>query len=176
VRRAFGVLFQSNALWSSKTVGENIELPLQQHSQLTQSERRDIVALKLARVGLAGCQERWPAELSGGMAKRAAFARALALDPRIVFLDEPTAGLDPVHARELDDLIVETRDTFGTTMVIVTHDTKRIAALADRMVFLHADSTGVIAEGSPKELMQAHGDERVRKFFAADIRDAGDAS
>jgi len=165
VLKGFGVLYQSAALWSSMTVGENVALPLEEYTGLDRRARDEIVALKLAQVGLAGFEDYFPAELSGGMRKRAGLARALALDPRIVFFDEPSAGLDPVTSRKLDELILEVRATLGTTMVIVSHELASIYALADRVILLDREAQGAIAEGRPRELAAASGDPRVREFL-----------
>lgn len=163
--KTFGVLYQSSALWSSMTLRENVALPLEQYTALNRRERDEIVALKLAQVGLAGFQDYFPVELSGGMRKRAGLARALALDPRIVFFDEPTAGLDPVISRKLDALILQIRETLGTTMVIVSHELASIYALADRVIMLDRDAQGIIAEGRPQDLAETSGDPRVREFL-----------
>jgi phospholipid/cholesterol/gamma-HCH transport system ATP-binding protein len=169
VRRAllktFGVLYQSAALWSSLTVRENIALPLEEYTTLTRREINEIIMLKLAQVGLAGVEEYYPSELSGGMKKRAGLARALALDPAIVFFDEPSAGLDPVTARQLDHLIREIRDSLGTTMVIVSHELTSIFALADRVILLDRDAQGIIAEGAPRALAERSDDPRVQEFL-----------
>jgi phospholipid/cholesterol/gamma-HCH transport system ATP-binding protein len=163
--RTFGVLYQSAALWSSMTVAENVALPLEQYTPLNRRERAEIVALKLAQVGLAGFEDYFPAELSGGMRKRAGLARALALDPRIVFFDEPSAGLDPVTSRNLDQLILRIRAALGTTMVIVSHELASIYTLADRVIMLDREARGVIAEGRPRELAATSPDPRVREFL-----------
>jgi phospholipid/cholesterol/gamma-HCH transport system ATP-binding protein len=163
--KTFGVLYQSAALWSSMTVRENVALPLEQYTTLNRRERDDIVALKLAQVNLAGFEDYYPAELSGGMRKRAGLARALALDPRIVFFDEPSAGLDPVTSRSLDELILHVRETLGTTVVIVSHELASIFALADRVILLNREARGIIAEGRPGELAETSGDPRVREFL-----------
>jgi phospholipid/cholesterol/gamma-HCH transport system ATP-binding protein len=163
--KTFGVLYQSAALWSSMTLRENVALPLELYTTLSRRERDEIVALKLAQVGLAGFEEYFPAELSGGMRKRAGLARALALDPRIVFFDEPSAGLDPVISRTLDALILQIRKTLGTTMVIVSHELTSIYALADRVVMLDRDARGIIAEGRPQDLAATSSDARVREFL-----------
>ena len=129
--RRFGILYQSGALWSSMTLAENVALPLEQYTELDPNPDRDMVSLKLALVGLAGFEEFYPSEISGGMQKRAGLARAMALDPDILFFDEPSAGLDPVSARLLDDLILELRDSLGTTFVVVTHELASIFAIGN---------------------------------------------
>jgi len=159
------VLYQSGALWSSLTLRENIALPLEEYTPLTRVERDELVALKLAQVGLAGAEDRYPAELSGGMRKRAALARALALDPAIVFFDEPSAGLDPVTSRHLDELIRRMRDSLGTTCVIVSHELASIFAIGDRLILLDRTARGIIAAGKPLELARTSPDERVREFL-----------
>ncbi len=166
--KTFGVLYQSGALWSSMTVAENVALPLEQYTTLNRRERDEIVALKLAQVDLAGVEDFFPAELSGGMRKRAALARALALDPRVVFFDEPSAGLDPVTSRHLDRLILQIRATLGTTMVIVSHELASIYELADRVIMLDRDARAIIAEGRPRELAAGSPDPRVREFLTRD--------
>ncbi|MDE3084618.1 MAG: ATP-binding cassette domain-containing protein [Verrucomicrobiota bacterium] len=163
--RTFGVLYQGAALWSSLTVRENVALPLEEYADLSSREINDVVALKLAQVGLTGFEDYLPVELSGGMKKRAGLARALALDPAIVFFDEPSAGLDPVISHQLDELIHEIRDTLGTTMVIVSHELASIFALADRLILLDRQAQGVIAEGAPRELAEHSPDARVRDFL-----------
>ncbi|MFZ4116059.1 MAG: ABC transporter ATP-binding protein [Chthoniobacterales bacterium] len=163
--KSFGVLYQSSALWSSMTIGENVSLPLEQYTSLPKNECREIVSLKLAQVGLAGTEELYPSELSGGMKKRAGLARALALDPKIVFFDEPSSGLDPVTSREIDDLILEVRDTLGTTMVIVSHQLSSIFRIADRILVLDHETKGIIADGAPRWLAQQSSDTRVRNFL-----------
>lgn len=163
--KKFGVLYQSSALWSSMTIGENISLPLEQYTSLHKNDRREIIALKLAQVGLTGTEELYPSELSGGMKKRAALARALALDPKIVFFDEPSGGLDPVTSKEIDQLILEIRDTLGTTMVIVSHQLSSIFAIADRLLLLDPETKGIIAHGTPKELASTSHNARVRNFL-----------
>ena len=129
--RRFGILYQSGALWSPMTLAENVALPLEQYTDLSPRQIREVVALKLSLVSLAGFEEFYPSEISGGMRKRAGLARAMALDPDILFFDEPSAGLDPVSARRLDDLIIELRDSLGTTMVVVTHELASIFAIAN---------------------------------------------
>jgi phospholipid/cholesterol/gamma-HCH transport system ATP-binding protein len=163
--KTFGMLFQSGALWSSLTLRQNVALPLEEHTLLTRREIDEIAALKLAQVGLNGFEDYYPSEISGGMKKRAGLARALALDPAIVFFDEPWAGLDPVTSRRLDDLVRQIRATLGTTVVIVSHELSSIFELADRLIMLDAGAHGIIAEGSPKELAESSTDERVREFL-----------
>jgi phospholipid/cholesterol/gamma-HCH transport system ATP-binding protein len=163
--KTFGVLYQNAALWSSMTLRDNVSLPLEQYTTLNRRERDEIVTLKLAQVGLAGYEEFFPSELSGGMRKRAGLARALALDPRIVFFDEPSAGLDPVTSRKLDELVLQIRESLGTTMVIVSHELASIFALADRVIMLDHEARGIIAEGRPRELADSNGDPRVREFL-----------
>jgi phospholipid/cholesterol/gamma-HCH transport system ATP-binding protein len=163
--RRHGVLYQSVALWSSMTIGENLALPMQMFTALEPSQVRDVTALKLAMVGLAGCENLYPHELSGGMRKRAGLARAAALDPEVLFIDEPTAGLDPVSAKRLDDLILTVRDTIGVTAVVVTHELASIFAIGDDAVFLDAESKTIIARGSPKGLLAECTDPRVRDFL-----------
>jgi len=163
--RTFGVLYQSGALWSSMTLRENVALPLELLTDLKRRERDEIISLKLAQVGLAGYEDFFPSELSGGMKKRAGLARALALDPSIVFFDEPGAGLDPITSLKLDELVKHIRDTLGTTIVIVSHELASIFAIADRMVMLDRDVKGVIAEGDPRALRDRSEDVRVREFL-----------
>lgn len=163
--QTFGVLYQSGALWSSMTLQENVSLPLELFTELGRKERDEVVALKLAQVGLAGYEGYYPAEISGGMKKRAGLARALALDPSIVFFDEPSAGLDPVTSLQLDELVLQIRDTLGTTIVIVSHELASIYGIADRVVMLDRDTKGVIAEGDPRGLRDRSEDRRVRDFL-----------
>jgi phospholipid/cholesterol/gamma-HCH transport system ATP-binding protein len=163
--RTFGVLYQSGALWSSMTLRENVALPLELYTDLSPKERNDIVALKLAQVGLGGYEDYFPAEISGGMKKRAGLARALALDPAIVFFDEPSAGLDPITSLKLDELVKQIRDTLGTTIVIVSHELASIFDIADRVVMLDRTARGVIAEGDPRVLRDKSEDVRVREFL-----------
>lgn len=163
--RRFGVLYQSGALWSAMTLAENVALPLGEYTDLNPAEIREIVSLKLALVGLAGFEEFYPSEISGGMRKRAGLARAMALDPNILFFDEPSAGLDPISSRLLDDLILELRDSLGATVVIVTHELPSIFAIATNSVFLDADTKTMIAAGDPKELLEHPPDPKVRRFL-----------
>ena len=165
VLKHFGVLYQSAALWSSLTLRENVSLPLEEYTSLSKSERNELIALKLAQVGLSGYEDYYPADISGGMKKRAGLARALALDPAIVFFDEPSAGLDPVTSRKLDDLILQIRSTLRTTMVIVSHELESIFGIADRVILLEREAKGIIAEGPPRELAEKSPDPRVREFL-----------
>lgn len=163
--RGIGVLYQSGALWSSMTLAENVALPLGEFTTLEPDEIRQVAALKLALVGLAGFEDYYPSDISGGMQKRAGLARAMALDPDILFFDEPGAGLDPISARLLDDLILELRDSLGATVVVVTHELASIFAIGTNSVFLDADSRTMIASGSPTELRDQSANERVRRFL-----------
>ena len=163
--RRFGVLYQSGALWSSMTLAENVALPLGEYTDLRPSQIRDIVALKLALVGLAGFEAYYPSEISGGMQKRAGLARAMALDPDILFFDEPSAGLDPISSRLLDDLILELKESLGTTVVIVTHELASIFAIADNAVFLDAETKTMLAVGNPKTLRDTSPDPKIRTFL-----------
>jgi len=162
--RRIGVLFQGGALWSSLTVAENIALPLQHYTRLSAAEIRGQVAFKLALVGLDGYQDFSPAQLSGGMRKRVGLARALALDPEILFFDEPSAGLDPVSARRLDDLILELRESLAATLVVVTHELASIFAIGSNGIFLDTEQRTMIASGSPAEMLAA-GEPKVREFL-----------
>ncbi len=165
VMRRFGVLYQGGALWSSMTLAENVALPLQEYAAVTTAEVAAQVSLKLALVGLAGWEDYYPSEISGGMKKRAGLARAIALDPDILFFDEPSAGLDPVSSRLLDDLILELRDSLGATIVVVTHELASIFAIGNNSVFLDTDSKGMIASGDPKQLLVESNDPRVLTFL-----------
>jgi phospholipid/cholesterol/gamma-HCH transport system ATP-binding protein len=163
--RRFGVLFQSAALWSGLTVGENVSLPMQMFTPLTAGAIRRLVRLKLALVELDAAVDVAPAELSGGMRKRAGLARALALDPDILFFDEPSAGLDPITSRRLDDLIVNLRDGLGATIVLVSHELPSLFAIADDGVFLDARTKTAIAHGAPASLRDTCSDPQVRAFM-----------
>lgn len=163
--RRFGVLFQTGALWSALTVGQNVALPLQMFTALDPAAIRRLVALKLGLVDMGAAIDMTPASLSGGMRKRAALARALALDPDILFLDEPSAGLDPVTSRRLDDLILNLRDGLGATIVIVSHELPSLFAIADDGVFLDAISKTAIAHGSPASLRDNCDHPLVRAFM-----------
>jgi phospholipid/cholesterol/gamma-HCH transport system ATP-binding protein len=163
--RRFGVLYQSGALWSSMTLAENVALPLGEYTDLSPSDIRDVVSLKLALVGLAGFEDFYPSEISGGMRKRAGLARAMALDPDILFFDEPSAGLDPISSRRLDDLILELRDSLGATVVVVTHELQSIFAIGDNGVFLDAETKTMLAVGNPKILRDASPEPKIRTFL-----------
>jgi phospholipid/cholesterol/gamma-HCH transport system ATP-binding protein len=164
IRRA-GVMYQSGALWSSMTLAENIALPLETYTDLSPARIREIVKLKLALVGMAGFEEFYPSEISGGMQKRAGIARAMALDPEILFFDEPSAGLDPVSARRLDDLILELRESLGTTMVVVTHELASIFIIGNNSVFLDVSKRTMTATGDPKRLLAETKDPVLREFL-----------
>jgi phospholipid/cholesterol/gamma-HCH transport system ATP-binding protein len=163
--KTFGMLFQGGALWTSLTLRQNVSLPLEEYTDLNAREIAEIATLKLSQVGLGGFEDYFPAEISGGMKKRAGLARALALDPEIVFFDEPSAGLDPVTSRRLDDLIVQVRDTFGTTIVVVSHELASIFSIADRVIMLDRAAKGIIAEGKPRDLALNARDPRVTEFL-----------
>ena len=163
--RRFGILYQKGALWTSLTLAENVALPLEQYTNLNSSQIRELASLKLTLVGLAGFEDYYPSEISGGMQKRAGLARAIALDPEILFFDEPSAGLDPISSKLLDDLILELRDSLGATVVIVTHELASIFAIGTNSVFLDADSKTMIAEGDPKILLAESKDPKVRQFL-----------
>src|SRR5208282_3326422 len=151
--RHFGVLYQSGALWSSMTLAENIGLPLEEFTDLTRDQILEMASLKLSLVGLKGFEDYYPSQISGGMQKRAGVARAIALDPDVLFFDEPSAGLDPVTSRLLDDLILELRANLGATVVIVTHELASIFAIGDNSVFLDAESHTMTASGNPREML-----------------------
>ncbi len=163
--RNFGILFQSGALWSSMTIAENVALPLQQYTKLTPAEIAEIVTLKLALVGLRGFEDYYPSEISGGMCKRAGLARAISLNPSILFFDEPSAGLDPLSARRLDELILELRASMGCTIVVVTHELASIFTIADSSVFLDADTRTMLDMGPPKTLLTQSNSDKVREFL-----------
>jgi phospholipid/cholesterol/gamma-HCH transport system ATP-binding protein len=163
--RKYGVLFQSGALWSSMTLAENVALPLIEYTDWSAADCEDIVRLKLALVGLNGFEDYYPAEISGGMRKRAGLARAMALDPEILFFDEPSAGLDPISSRNLDQLILELRDSLGTTVVVVTHELASIFMIADDAIFLDADTRTMRVQGNPRELLKHSHDTKLRAFL-----------
>lgn len=163
--RKTGILYQAGALWSSMTLAENVALPLLHYTDLPPAVIRDLVAFKLSLVGLAGFEEFYPAELSGGMRKRASLARAIALDPDFLFFDEPSAGLDPISARILDELILELRESLGATLIVVTHELASIYAIATNSVFLDVDSKTMLATGDPKTLLRECTNPTVLKFL-----------
>ena len=163
--RKSGILYQGGALWSSMTLAENVALPLGEYTDLSSGDIKEIVSLKLAMVGLAGYEEFYPSELSGGMQKRAGLARAMALDPEILFFDEPSAGLDPISAKRLDDLILELRDSLGTTVVVVTHELASIFAIGNNSIFLDAETRTIIGQGDPHILLAETDAPRVKEFL-----------
>ncbi|HEX9187559.1 MAG TPA: ATP-binding cassette domain-containing protein, partial [Vicinamibacteria bacterium] len=165
LKRRFGVLYQYAALFSSMTLEENVALPLVEHGGLSAADASEVAATKLALVGLAGFEQSYPAEISGGMKKRAGLARAMALDPEILYFDEPSAGLDPLSSRRLDDLILELRASLGTTIVLVTHELPSIFELGDNAVFLDAEKKTMTAQGRPAELKDSP-DPKVRAFLS----------
>ena len=165
IREKSGILYQSGALFSSMTLAENIMLPLQQYSDYSQETIRELAHLKLALVGLKGFDDFYPSEISGGMKKRAGLARALALDPDIVYFDEPSAGLDPISSHNLDDLIIELNRSLGTTIVVVTHELASIFAIGNNSIFLDANTKTIMAKGDPKELLKNPPNEEVYQFL-----------
>lgn len=165
IARRFGVLFQSGALWSSMTLEENVMLPIVELGGLPRADARTLARLKLALVGLKGFEHLYPSELSGGMQKRAALARAVALDPQLLFLDEPSAGLDPPTARRIDDLILELRDALGVTVVIVSHELSSILRIGSDGILLDGATRSIIARGNPRDLQRHSRDARVREFL-----------
>jgi phospholipid/cholesterol/gamma-HCH transport system ATP-binding protein len=170
--RHTGVLYQKGALWSSMTLAENVALPLQEHTDLPPSDIDRLVSLKLALVGLRGFESFRPHEISGGMRKRAALARAIALDPNILFFDEPTSGLDPVSARRLDDLILQLRDSLDTTIVVVSHDLESIFTIADRALYLDIETKTMTALGPPAALRDDPPNPRVQQFLTRSLEPA----
>src|SRR5215468_1790002 len=175
ILRRMGVLFQTGGLWSSMTLAENIGMLLEEYTDLRSAEIREVASLKLALVGLKGFEDYYPSQISGGMQKRAGLARAMALDPEVLFFDEPSAGLDPISSRLLDDLILELRDGLGATVVVVTHELPSIFTIANNSIFLDAETRTMIASGDPKELLAHSSDPKVHRFLtrAADDQHPG---
>ncbi len=171
IMQSNGILYQSGALFSSMTLKENIALPLQQYTKYSKKDIDELVSLKLALVGLAGFEEFYPSEISGGMKKRAGLARALALDPEILYFDEPSAGLDPISAKLLDDLIIEISQSLGTTIVVVTHELASIFAIGTDSIFLDAESKTAIAHGNPKNLLKDPPNDTVLNFLTRGAKD-----
>lgn len=163
--RRFGVLFQFGALWSELTLVENVSLPLEELTDLDPREIRELSELKLALVGLRGFEGFYPDQLSGGMRKRAGLARAMALDPEVLFFDEPSSGLDPVSARRLDELILELRESLGSTIVVITHDLASIFTIATDAIYLDAETHTVTAHGNPSEMLATTEDSKLRRFL-----------
>jgi phospholipid/cholesterol/gamma-HCH transport system ATP-binding protein len=163
--RRFGILYQQGALWSSMTLSENVALPLGEYTGLSPKQIQELASLKLALVGLAGFEDYYPSEISGGMRKRAGLARALALDPEFLFLDEPSAGLDPVSSRLLDDLILELRESLGTTFVVVTHELASIFSIGNNAIYLDVETRTMTSHGDPKKLLEEAEDPKVVKFL-----------
>ena len=161
----FGVLYQSGALWSSMTLAENVGLPLGEFTDLSPSQIHEVASLKLSLVGLGGFEDFYPSEISGGMQKRAGLARAMALDPDILFLDEPSAGLDPVSSRLLDDLILQLRDSLKCTVVAVTHELASIFTIADDSVYLDAETRTMLAQGNPRTLLAESKNPKIHAFL-----------
>lgn len=165
IRKKSGILYQSGALFSSMTLAENIALPLQQYSNYSAAEIKELASLKLSLVGLAGFDDFYPSEISGGMKKRAGLARALALDPEIVYFDEPSAGLDPISSRNLDDLIIEINRSLGTTIVVVTHELASIFAISTNSIFLDSMTKSILAKGNPHDILKNPPNREVWEFL-----------
>jgi phospholipid/cholesterol/gamma-HCH transport system ATP-binding protein len=163
--RRFGVLYQKGALWSSMTLAENIGLVLEEYTDLRPAEIREVASFKLALVGLSGFEDSLPGAVSGGMQKRAGIARAMSLDPEILFLDEPSAGLDPLTSRRLDDLIVALRESLGATIVVVTHELESLLTIGDNGVFLDGETKSILAHGAPREMLEHCADAKVQAFL-----------
>jgi phospholipid/cholesterol/gamma-HCH transport system ATP-binding protein len=163
--KRFGILYQSGALWSSMTLAENVGLPLDLHTDLEKDEIDEIVRLKLSLVGLGGFEEYYPSEISGGMRKRAGLARAMALDPEVLFFDEPSAGLDPISAKNLDDLIIEINQSLGATVIIVTHELPSIFAITNNAVYLDTTTQTAAATGDPKAMLETSENPNVIRFL-----------
>lgn len=164
IRRS-GILYQAGALWSSMTLAENVAIPITTYTKLDAKSVQELVSFKLSLVGLAGFEDFYPSEISGGMRKRAGLARAIALDPEFLFFDEPSAGLDPISARNLDDLILELKESLGATVVIVTHELASIYAIANNSVFLDSESKTMLASGDPKRLLKESDNDTLIRFL-----------
>lgn len=160
-----GVMYQGGALWSSMTLAENIMLVIQEYHEIDPDQALELASLKLALVGLAGFEDYYPSEISGGMKKRASIARAMALDPEILFLDEPSGGLDPISARMLDDLILQLKSSLGTTVVVITHELASIFAIGNNSIFLDTETKTIIASGNPRRLLEECDNPTVRRFL-----------
>ena len=173
MRRGWGITYQGGGLFSAMTLTENVALPLQQYTPLDAATIGELVSYKLALVGLAGFEEYYPSEISGGMQKRAGLARAIALDPEILFFDEPSAGLDPISSRLLDELILHMRDALGATVVMVTHELASIFAIGNNSVFLDAETRTMLDYGDPQHLLTGSDHELVRRFLS---RSAGEGA
>jgi phospholipid/cholesterol/gamma-HCH transport system ATP-binding protein len=165
ILRRIGVMYQGGALWSSMTLAENITLMIQEYLEIDSKEARELASLKLALVGLAGFEDYYPSEISGGMKKRASIARAMALDPEILFLDEPSGGLDPISARMLDDLILQLKNSLRTTVVVITHELASIFTIGNNSVFLDVETKTMIASGHQKKLLEECKDSTVQRFL-----------
>jgi len=177
LRRGVGVLYQSGALWSSMTLAENVGLPLGEFTDLSEQEIEEVASLKLALVGLKGFEDYFPSEISGGMQKRAGLARAMALDPDVLFLDEPSAGLDPISSRLLDDLILGLRDSLGATMVVVSHELASILSIGDDSIFLDTETRTLGAHGRPRDLLEHCDNPNVHRFLTrGEAADGGRAA
>jgi phospholipid/cholesterol/gamma-HCH transport system ATP-binding protein len=173
--RHFGVLYQGGALWSSMTLAENIGLPLQEFTDLKPDQIAEMASLKLSLVGLKGFENYYPSQISGGMQKRAGLARAIALDPHVLFFDEPSAGLDPISSRLLDDLILQLRDSLGATVVVVSHELASIFSIADNSVFLDPGTHTIAAQGNPKDLLEHCDIPVVHRFLSRGEAQGADA-
>ena len=164
IRRS-GILYQAGALWSSMTLAENVAIPITTYTKLDAKTVQELVSFKLSLVGMAGFEDFYPSQISGGMRKRAGLARAIALDPEFLFFDEPSAGLDPISARNLDDLILELKESLGATVVIVTHELASIYAIATNSVFLDSESKTMLASGDPKQLLKESDNDTLIEFL-----------
>lgn len=176
LRRRWGVLFQGSGLFSAMTLAENVALPIAQYTDLKPAAVRELVHYKLSLVGLGGFEDYYPSELSGGMQKRAGLARAIALDPDILFFDEPSAGLDPLSARRLDELILELRDSLGCTVVVVTHELASIFTIGNNAVFLDAETRTMLDHGDPKQLRDHSEHALVRRFLRRGEPEPGESA